>query len=425
MPTCLKPKPNNIDENSMWQETLSQLSEAESPLSKSLPKIYSIPIAAEALAHYSRELQIAEPAEALCRLTQAIACSPSWAEMPPSVLIARPTPEPVLAVLGCFDEVAKFRIWTQLQSLNRDLARMRYVSYGQAELDCQRLAYQLIDRFGHEELKRFHFTGIPRGGLIVLGMLAYCLGLTSEQLQPPKSPDVPWVVVDDCVYTGSRFYGFVQSHSQQKMIFAHLYSHPELRSRIITCEPHVLACVSAHDVYDYAPEELGDDYQAWQKHSLFNLSGFRYWVGKTDHVCFSWNEPDRFFWNSITEKIEGSWLLLPKDVCLKNQFKGASKLLNVQIQPGATGSLKPAAQVVFGQYGEQIVIGNLETQQSFGLTDLAADIWLAIVEHGNLEEVITVLLKIYDINETTLRSDVDIFIDQLYAEGLLIKLDDR
>ena len=423
MPTYLKPKPNSIDEKFMWQEILPQPSETQSlPHAADLPKVYSIPIDPQALAHYSRELQISA-AEGLCRLTQAIASSPGWAEMPPSVLIARSTPEPVLAVLGCFDQVAQFRIKTHLQNLNRDLARMRYVSYHQAELDCQRLACQLIDCFGHQELKRFHFTAIPRGGLIVLGMLAYCLGLTSEQLQPPQSPDVPWVVVDDCVYTGSRLYGFLQSHSQQKVIFAHLYSHRELRSCIATCEPRVLACLSAQDVYDYAPEDLGDNYQAWQEHSLANLSGFRYWVGKTDHVCFNWNEPDRFFWNAMTQTIEGCWLLLPKELCLKNQFKVAQKPLNVQIQPEANGPLKPAQQVVFGQYGEQIVIGNLETQESFGLTDLAADIWLAIIEHGNLEKVVTALLRSYEVDEATLRSDVDTFIRELHAQGLLVKCD--
>jgi hypothetical protein len=408
----------------MWQETLSQASKTQSlsPAAQ-LPKIYSIPIAAESLAHYSRELQIAEPAEALCRLSQAITSSPSWAEMPPSVLIARPTPQPVLAVLGCFDEVAKFRIGTQLQNLNRDLAQMRYVSYRQAELDCQRLACQLIDRFGHQELKRFHFTAIPRGGQIVLGMLAYCLGLTSEQLQPPQSPDVPWVVVDDCVYTGSRLYGFLQSHSPQKVIFAHLYSHPELRSCIATSEPRVLACVSAQDVYDYAPEELGDDYQAWQKHSLFNLSGFRYWVGKTDHVCFSWNEPDRFFWNPVTERIEGCWLLIPPEICLKNRLKAATEPPIIQIQPESKGLIQPESQVIFGEYEGQIVIGNLATQESFCLTGVAADIWQAVVEHGDIEEVVMSVLSSYDVEETTLRCDVETFIDELYAQGLLVKCD--
>ena len=422
MPTYLKPKPNSIDENFMWQETMPQPSETQSLLpAAELPLVYSILIDPQALAHYSRELQISPPAEALCRLAQAIANTPGWAEMPPSVLIARPSPEPLLAVLGCFDQLAQFRIKTQLQNLNRDLAQIRYVSYHQAEHDTQSLACQLIERFGHQELKRFHFTAIPRGGLIVLGMLAYSLGLTSEQLQPPQSSDVPWVVVDDCAYTGSRLYAFLQSHSQQQVIFAHLYSHPELRRAIATCEPRVVACLSAQDIYDYAPGDLGDNYQAWQEHSLFNLSGFRYWVGKTDHVCFRWNEPDRFFWNPITETMEGCWLLVPKELCLKNQFKAAPVPPDVQIQYEATGYLKPAVQVVFGQYREQIVIGNQKTQESFGLTDLAADIWLAIVEHGSFEKVVTALLRSYEVDEATLRSDVDTFVHKLHAQGLLVK----
>ncbi len=386
-----------------------------------LPTVYSIPVDPQALAHYSRELQISTPTEALCRLTHAIANSPSWAEMPKSILIARPKPEPVLAVLGCFDRVAEFRINSQLQNLNRDLARMRYVSYHQAELDCQRLADQFIDRFGPQELKRFHFTAIPRGGLIVLSMLAYSLGLTNEQLQPPQSPDVPWVVVDDCAYTGSRLYAFLRSHSHQKVISANLYSHPELRQVIATRESSVLACLSVHDIYDYAKSDLGDDYQAWQEHSLFNLRGNRYWVGKTDHVCFSWNEPDRFIWNPMTETMEGCWLLLPKELCLKNQFKAVAQPPQVQVQPEATGILQPTTHVIFGQYEEQLVIGNQKTQESFGLTDIAADIWLALVEYGSVEKVVTALLTSYEVDEATLRCDVDTFVRELLAQGLLIK----
>jgi predicted acetyltransferase len=92
----------------------------------------------------------------------------------------------------------------------------------------------------------------------------------------------------------------------------------------------------------------------------------------------------------------------------------------VQIQPETQGAIKPASYVIFGQYREQVVIGNLQTQQSFGLSDFAADIWLAIVKYGNLEQVITALLQHYDVDEATLRVDVSAFINQLCQQGLLI-----
>ena len=383
-----------------------------------LPKVYSIPIAPEALAHYSRELNL-EPNAALSALAYAIASSPNWLKIPETVFIVRSTPQPALGVLGCFDEAKEVEIQIQLKSLSRDLARLRYVSYQRAELNCQHLATQLVERFGSKELQRFQFTGIPRGGLIVMGMLAYALKLKPEQLEPSTKKDVPLVVVDDCVFTGSRLSYFLQCNPDRKVVFAHLYSHPELRANILATEPNVIDCLSACDIKDYAPEDLGNNYSTWRSHSLANLNGTRYWVGKTDRIGFAWNEPDRFFWNPLTQKMEASWLLVPKELCLKNRFKAVATHTAVQIQAETSSAIKLASSVIFGQYGKQVIIGNLHTQQSFGLNDLAADIWLAVVKYGNLEQVITALLQKYDVDEATLRVDVSAFINQLFQQGLL------
>ena len=406
----------------MSPEIIYQTQDAQPLPSVSLPKIHGISIDSDVLAKYSRELQLGEPTEALFGLAQAIASSPIWAEMPGNILIVRPTPQSALFVLGRLDEAGKMRIATEYQDLNQNITRLRYVSYRQAEEDCERLAKQLVDRFG-DQLKEFYFTGIPRGGLIVLGMLAYALGLRSDQLQPPSSPDVPWVVVDDCVFTGSRLSQFLQSHSHEAVIFAHLYSHPDLRQAIAAREQNVIACLSAQDLHDYALEDLGDGYPEWQANCLAQLDGIRYWVGKTDNICFSWNEPDRFVWNPVTERIEGCWLLIPPEICLKNRLKAAAQAPIIQIQPESKGLIQPKSQVIFGEYERQIVIGNLATQESFCLTGVAADIWLAIIEHGNLEKVVTELLRRYEVDEATLRLDVETFTDELYAQDLLIKCD--
>jgi hypothetical protein len=419
----LQPKARPLTARAMWQET-SPTDKAlpSSPLS--LPKVYSVPIDPKALAHYGRELNLQDSATALSTLASAIARCPTWAEMPETVLIVRPTPQPVLAVLSCFDKAAEVRVGTQLSQLNQDISRLHYVSYHQAELDCQRLAAQLIDEFGRQELQKFHFTAIPRGGLFVLGLLAYTLGLTSEQLQPPTSTNVPWVVVDDCVFTGSRLHNFLQCNSHQKIIFAHLYSHPELRAKLQASEPRVLACLNARNVYDYAPGDLGNDYFTWQENHLTRLSGFRYWVGATDFVCFAWNEPDRFFWNSIAEKMEGCWLLLPETLCLKNRFKDTAKPPQVQVQEEGKGTLKPKMQIIFGKYQEQVVIGNWMTQESFGLTGVAADIWLAIVKYGNFEDIISEILQNYDIDASNLRANVSAFIQELIKRELITESND-
>ncbi|MBU7583781.1 MAG: PqqD family protein [Nostoc sp. TH1S01] len=402
----------------MEQQTLVQ-NEGQVLLNPNVPKIYSTAIDPEALAHYSRQLGITDSKLALLSLADAIANSPSWDDTPEVKLIVRPSPQPVIAVMGCLNAAAELWVQHLLFTLNRSLSRLHFVSYQQAEVDCQLLATQLVEHFGREQLKQFHFTAVPRGGLIILGMLAYALDLKSDQLQPPESSDIPWVVVDDCVFTGSRLGNFLQSQTHPKIIFAHLYSHPELRQAIATKEPHVLACLSARDLPDYGEEDLGEHYQTWKQQSFSQLSGSRYWVGKTDSLCFSWNEPDRFFWNPISQKMQGGWRFLPPEICQKNRLKSPVNPPSIQVQNEGNGNIQPGLQVIYGEYGEEIIIGNLETQASFELNGVAADIWKFLVEYGNVEQIVTALLNIYEVDEDDLRTDVHSFINQLNNQGLL------
>lgn len=388
----------------------------------SQPKIYTFLVESKALTHYDRELQLAGPKEALNALARAIANSPLWAEMPKATLVARLAPQPVLAVLGCFDVPGEARLAAWGRELNRACTHLRYVSYAQAELDCQRLAVQLIERFGPEKLSRFSFTAIPRGGLIVLGMLAYMLGLEQTQLEPPHSPKVPLVVVDDCALSGNRFGRFLECCESNQVVFAHLYSHPDLRVAIEGREPRVIACLGAQDLHDHGPENLSDNYLAWQELWLNQLNSPRYWIGQPDRVCFAWNDPDSV-WNPILERMEKGWHIVPPELCLKNRLGSGMKPIPIQVQPESKGPLKPSEHVLFGEFEGQIIVCNLETRESFSLTDVASHMWLAIVKHGNLEDVVVSLLRDYDVGEANLWIDLRTFVDCLLAQGLLEQRD--
>src|SRR5215203_3670477 len=165
-------------------------------------------------------------------LARALSTSPAWKEMPEVALIVRPEPQPVLGVVGRLDAAAEARLEALGPQLAEGLASLRYVSYAQAEEDCERLAARLVKRLGREGVRRSCFTGIPRGGFIVLGMLAYALDLERAQLEPPDSPDRPLVVVDDCAFSGVRFGQFLARCESRRVVFAHLYSHPDLRTEI-------------------------------------------------------------------------------------------------------------------------------------------------------------------------------------------------
>lgn len=379
---------------------------------------YPIRIEPGTINHYSQTLHFPNTAVALEALARTVATNSIWKEIPYGSWVVRGVPQPVLVLLGRFDKMDARRVSALARRLSSIVARLRYVDYAQAEQDCAQLAAHLIARFGHEEMRRFCYTAIPRGGFIVLGMLAYILGLNQEQLEPPYPPDVPLVIVDDCALTGARFSDALEHCKSDQVIFAHLYSHPELRAAILAKEPRVTACLSAHNLHDYSDASPRDAYDDWKERWLAASGRPRYWVGKTEHLCFAWGEPDHVIYSKDGEDL-GNWQIVPPELCLKNRPAPDMNPISIQIQPESCGPLKPAGRVVYGEVEQQIVIGDLETGETFGLADVSADMWRSIVTHGQLEPVVVELLSSYDVDETTLRVDVQNFINALLDRGLL------
>lgn len=380
----------------------------------------SVQIKARRLSIYGCELALSSLETSLNALGHALAASPVVRELSDVILVARPNPSPFLAMFGSFDEDFTLQFATQVAELNGLFVRLRYIHYRQIESDCEQLAMRLIECFGRRTLAGFYFTAIPRGGLIVLGMLAYVLGLERTQLETPHPPDAPLVVVDDCALTGFRFGQFLERCASSQIIFASLYAHPDLRAAIVAREPRVLACLSAQDLHDYGTERWGEEYPAWRERQLTRLGKGRYWVGQTEHLCFPWNEPDRSVFNPATGKLEPGWRIVPPELCLKNRLPPGVEPIPVQVQPEGKGPLKPSERVVFGDLGDEIVVGDLESRKTFGLRDSAAEMWRAIVEYGNLEDAAGALTELYAVGEAILRADLRAFADDLLARGLLM-----
>jgi hypothetical protein len=350
------------------------------------------------------------------QLAEALESSPGWKDIPGAVLVVRPGPEPALAVMGAIDGQQRTRLEGLQWLLDRILPRLRYVSYKQAEADCERLASRLRDRFGRQELAQFEYRAIPRGGCIVLGMLAYVLDLTPRQLEAGGASDAPLCLVDDCAISGARFSRHLQHWRERRIVFAHLYSHPELRAEIERQEPAVLACVSAHDLVDHAPEHLGAEYDAW-KQRWRERPGAGYWTGQPDYVCFAWNEPDLVVWNPGEARDEVPWRFLPPRLCLKNRRRPAG--VRVQVQTGGRGPLKPSARALFAELNGRILVADMEAGESFELSSVAGDMWLALMRTGRLEKAEEILLRQYAVSRMELRADLTAFVSDLRRRGLL------
>ncbi len=351
-------------------------------------------------------------------LARALASSPAWVEMDNAILVVRPGPTPLLAMLGYFDANHQAKLAALSWQLEHVLPRLRYLNYRQAEKACGRVAAQLISEFGHDEVRRFRYMALPRGGFFVLGMLAYMLDLPRQQLEFPHPVNDTLVLVDDCALTGLRFRQFMQECPVGTIIFAHLCSHPDLRQAIRQQESRVKACIAAQDLHDHAPDDLGDDYCGWRERWL-QRSTDAYWVGLTDHMCFPWSEPDVGIWNPETGKEEPGWRLVPPEVCLKNRPPPGQNPIRLQVQPLGPGPLRPAREVLFGELHDQVLVANVASQETFALTGVAADMWKALSTMGRLSEVLATISVKYDVDVNRLRSDLQQFVGDLINRQLL------
>jgi hypothetical protein len=381
-----------------------------------------LPVKSRTLQHVPVLAQVEESPEVRLRaLADALCVSPLWAEMPRATLVARAAPDPLLGVMGYFDKAGRARLEALRWQLEYVLPSLRYVGYAQAQEDCERLAERLVERFGRDELRGFRFLAMPRGGFIVLGMLAYILGLGRSQLVAHEDAGAPLVVVDDCALSGVRFGEFLSRIEGPHVVFGHLYSSPDLRKAIEVRESGRVTCLSAHDLHDRAQENMGEQRQAWQQRWLERMGGQGYWAGQSEQICFAWNEPDFGFWNPVTGREENGWRFVPPDLCLKNRPASVAHRIPVQFQPQGKGPLRPSSSVLFGEFEGQVAVGNLKLGESFVLEGVGADMWRAVVKYGNLEVAADVLLRIYEVDDAALRADLREFVENLLSKSLLEK----
>lgn len=382
---------------------------------------YSIPLQLSALEHYGRVLGLSTPVLALQTLARAIATSPAWEAWPGTLLIVRSAPFPELDVLGPLDQCG--REWLARQAWEANLAcrHLQFISYVQAERDCRLLATKLEERFGRDELRRFSYTAMPRGGFIVLGMLAYALGLDDKtRLEPPYPADTPLVLVDDCSLIGKETYRFLRHSAGRQIILAYLYSHPELRASIQAQEPRVVACLSAHDLMDYGPEVYGNNYAMLRAQWWEHLGELHpYWLGAPGHLCFAWNEVGTQLYDPSTRTLVQNLPVVPPELCSKNQPLPGRRSVPVQLQPEGKGPLKPSARAVYGQRAGRLVVGDLKTAESWTLAAVQASMWQAIAEHGNLAAAAAALREMGVGDGATLNLELQEFVRDLVARGLL------
>lgn len=315
----------------------------------------------------------------LVRLARAFSAYTEWPQDRPAVLVARPAPEPLLAAIGRFDPIDLARLALLRVQLHDLLPRTVYLDDAAVDAACSELADRLEQAVGGAALRNARFTAIPRGGLFVLGRLAYLLDLHHAQLEPrgPDGPSGPLVVVDDIAISGRRAAAFLGLRHEAELVLATLYSHPELRWKLARREPRLQAFVSARDLRDHhrSHAERQAFIASWLARSKESDDP---WIGRSDHVCFPWNEPDVKLWNPATARVERGWPMIPAEMCLKNQSRTRSPALTVQVQMEVHGRYHPREDVVYGSFDGAVVIAALAAARVTTLEGRAAAMWQAL-----------------------------------------------
>jgi hypothetical protein len=366
-------------------------------------------------AIFEREL-IGSSDDLLVAFAEGAAASPP-AEGVAATLIARLGDRPGFAVVGALDKPAVARVEELFDHLQEVSDHLRYVTYRQAEQDVHVLAERLGQRFSRACLDEAVFRPVPRGGLIVLGMLALAMGLRHDQL--PASEDAGerlTVFVDDCALSGYRIHQTLEASSARRIVLAFLYAPTELCRNVESAEPRVEGCITARRLHDLGPEIFGGGYQGWVDRWTERLGRDRYWIGRPETVAFAWKEPDRSFINVATGQRETGWRIIPGAL---PAVRTADSRLTVHVQPSARGPLRPAGDVFFCELDGKVVIAQPENPEAIELSPTAGAFWSALIEYGTLAGAVTGLLRAYDVERSRLTADVARFVEDLVARGIL------
>jgi Coenzyme PQQ synthesis protein D (PqqD) len=89
----------------------------------------------------------------------------------------------------------------------------------------------------------------------------------------------------------------------------------------------------------------------------------------------------------------------------------------------ASARMKPDPDVLFQEVEGEVVLLDPSTDKYFALNDVGTRCWQLLAEHGDLEEVLARMLDEFEVEEPTLRADVEALVAKLSAHGLVVPSD--
>ena len=76
-------------------------------------------------------------------------------------------------------------------------------------------------------------------------------------------------------------------------------------------------------------------------------------------------------------------------------------------------------EVLFQPLGDEAVLLNLQNNRYYGLNEVGARMWQLLQEHGELDAVVAQMVVEYEVDDATLRQDLQTLIAQLLEQEML------
>jgi hypothetical protein len=352
----------------------------------------------------------------LAGLAEALARSDPAATMPDVVLAVRSAPRPLLVFAGSTDAAQRARLDVLPGLIDEAATRLRILSWPDVEAACATLADRLAAVLG-DDVDRAHVVGVPRGGTVVAGLVAYALGIPRERLH--ATADVggsagPLVLVDDGAISGLRLREAVRSLDAERVVVGLLCAHPDLPASLQRAEPAVVACVTALDLADHGAAILGEEEAAWRARWTERVPQ-RLVTRLLDLVVYPWSEPDVRLWNAVSGAVEGSWGLAPPEVCLRTRRRAPA--IEVQHADALPGVARLAAAVVPVRQADGLDLVDADGGPGATLRGTAAALLLAWLADGR--SATAGVAARYGVAEARVAADLDGLLGDLRGRGLL------
>jgi hypothetical protein len=247
--------------------------------------------------------------------------------------------------------------------------------------------------------------------------LSYLVPFEKRQLEGPHDPGAPVLLIDDIALSGVRTGAALRSTDSRRVTIATLCAPAPLMAEVRRREPRVADFVAAVELADRTSERVDIDMETY-RHRWGGDDV--YWVGATDHVVFAWAEPESEASNPVGGAPSPGWKLAPPSMCLGNAARddGDAPPVLWDRNRADLGRLAPG-WVVATEHDTTFVADDARPGPTIRLDDVSHDMFWAVVETPDRDSALTRLSSRYEVDAETLAADLDTFVGELAAEGVL------